>query len=269
MEIKQKKFEEKQREWIKAGVDHLGTTNICSDNKLIKCVTGCKKFHNKPIIDVDGLETLTKDLFSDEATLYKALNLEIRFRKLSLTDIKGTYPLFRQRDLSIDEKKGNLKTLISSQLNFCVLASMENLEVAITEYDVADAAQRKERKVQHLSTETDDMIIPDSESGDKKKTDNDFKVDKVIIVLFEDGPYPGQILESKGDETKINFMVPLLIKGETRFDLWKWPSVNDEHVTSKQSILPIRPCFDISLLHSKQGNVVFELVNSELIQKFM
>ena len=90
MEIKQKKFKEKQRELIKAGVDDLGTTNICSDNKLIKCVAGCKKFHNKPIIDVDGLETLTKDLFSDEATLYKALNLEIRFRKLSLTNNKGT-----------------------------------------------------------------------------------------------------------------------------------------------------------------------------------
>ena len=67
--------------------------------------------------------------------------------------------MFRQRDLSIDEKKGNLKTLISSQLNFCVLASMENLEVAITEYDAADEAHRKERKVQHLSTETDDMMI--------------------------------------------------------------------------------------------------------------
>ena len=269
MEIKQKKFEEKQREWIKAGVDDLGTTNICSDNKLIKCVTGCKKFHNKPIIDVDGLETLTKDLFSDEATLYKALNLEIRFRKLSLTDIKGTYPLFRQRDLSIDEKKGNLKTVISSQLNFCVLASMENLEVAITEYDVADAAQRKERKVQHLSTETDDMMIPDSESGDKEEPDDDFKVDEFIIVLFEDGPYPGQMLGSKGDKIKTNFMVPLIIKGETRFDLWKWPSINDEHVITKQSILPIRPCLDISLRHSTKRNVVFELLNSDLVQKFI
>ena len=109
-------------------------------------------------VDVDGLETSTKDLSSDEMTLHKALNLEIRFRKLSLTDVKDTCPLFRQRGLSIDEKKRNLKTLISSQLNFCALASMEDLEVAITEYDVADEAQRKERTVQHLSTETDDMI---------------------------------------------------------------------------------------------------------------
>ena len=75
---------------IKAGVDDLGTTNICSDYKLIKCVADCKKFRNRPITDVDGVETLTKDLLSDEMTLHKDLNLEIRFRKLSLTDVNDT-----------------------------------------------------------------------------------------------------------------------------------------------------------------------------------
>ena len=204
---------------IKAGVDDLGATNIYSNNKLIKCVADCKKSHNGPIINADGLETLTKDLSSDEMTLHKALNLEIRFKKLSLTDVKDTCPLFRQRGLSIDEKKMNLKTLISSQLNFCALTSMEDLEVTITEYDVADKAQRKERVVQHLSTETDDIMIPGSEPGDNEEPDDDFKVDEFIIVLFEVGPYPGKILESKGDEIKTNFMIPVIIKGETRFDL--------------------------------------------------
>ena len=74
-----------------------------SDNKPIKCIADCKKSHNGPIIDVDGLKTLTRVLSSDEMTLHKTLNLEIRFRKLLLTDIKDTCPLFRQRDLSIDE----------------------------------------------------------------------------------------------------------------------------------------------------------------------
>ena len=114
LEIKKKKFEEKQRELIKTGVDNLDTTNICSDNKLIKCAADCKKSHNRPIIDADGLEMLTKDLSSDEMTLHKALNLEIRFRKLSLTNVKYTSPLFRQRGLWIDEEKRKLKTLISS-----------------------------------------------------------------------------------------------------------------------------------------------------------
>ena len=69
---------------------------------------------------------------------------------------------------------------------------MEDLDVAIIEYDVADQAQSKERAVQHLSTETDDMMIPEP--------DDDFKVDQSIIVLSEDGPYLGQILKSKRDE---------------------------------------------------------------------
>ena len=79
MEIKQKKFKEKQCELIKAGVDNLDATNICSDNKLVKCVAGCKKSLFGPIIVADGLETLAKDLSSEEMTLHKALNLEIRF----------------------------------------------------------------------------------------------------------------------------------------------------------------------------------------------
>ena len=54
-------------------------------------------------------------------------------------------------------------------------------------------------------------------------------------------------------------MVPLIIKGETRFDLWKWPSINDEHVITKQSILPIGPCLDISLRHSTKTCGVWPL----------
>ena len=75
-------------------------------------------------------------------------------------------------------------------------------------------------------------------------------------------------MELDEDEVRVNFMVPLIIKRETRFGLWKWPSFNDEHVIVKQSILPIRPCLDISLLHSTKRNVVFELLNNDLVQKF-
>ena len=129
----------------------------------------------------------------------------------------------------------NLTTLISSQLNFCALASMDDLEEAITEYDVADEAQRKERTVQTQPTEIEKMLS-ESQHDDMKESDSEFKIDEFIMVLFEDGAYPGQILGSKGDEIKTNFMVPLIIKGETRFNLWKRPSYNDEHMISKESM---------------------------------
>ena len=45
---------------------------MCSDTKLIKCVADCKKSQNGPIIDVDGLETLTEELSSDEMRLHKS-----------------------------------------------------------------------------------------------------------------------------------------------------------------------------------------------------
>ena len=54
-------------------------------------------------------------------------------------------------------------------------------------------------------------------------------------------------------------MVPLIIKEQTRFDLWKWPSINNEDVITKQSILPFRPCLDISLRHSTKKYGVWPL----------
>ena len=43
LEVKQKSFDKKQQELIKNGVDMLDASNVCSENKLIKCVTECKK----------------------------------------------------------------------------------------------------------------------------------------------------------------------------------------------------------------------------------
>ena len=85
-----------------------------------------------------------------------------------MVDVKDTCPLFRQKGLSIDEKKRNLEALISSQLNFCALASMEDLEEAITEYDVEDEAQRKERIVKHSLPESENIRIQDSKPSDQK-----------------------------------------------------------------------------------------------------
>ena len=41
------------------------------------------------------------------------------------------HPLFKQRNLSIDEKHRNLKSLIDTQLEFKTLADMSDLELAI------------------------------------------------------------------------------------------------------------------------------------------
>ena len=136
-------------------MDELDASNVCSKNKLIKCVTDSKKSHNGPVVDVEDLQKLVKEWSVNEKELHKVLNLEIRFRKLSLVDVKDTCPLFRQKGLSVQEKIKNLEILISSQLEFCALASMEDLETAIrdceiTNEDVSNEAETMDEKMQEV-----------------------------------------------------------------------------------------------------------------------
>ena len=55
--------------------------------------------------------------------------IEIRFCKFSFTIVKATCPIFKQRNLTINQNQHNLECLITCQLDFTVLA--EDLETAI------------------------------------------------------------------------------------------------------------------------------------------
>ena len=68
---------------------------------------------------------------STDKALHTSLNLKIRLRKLTFTQVKTSCPLFKQMKLSIDEKVRNLESLIEVQLDMKTLADMENLEKAI------------------------------------------------------------------------------------------------------------------------------------------
>ena len=50
--VRDKTEDKKQQELIKCGVDVMDTGNLCSENKLIKCVSECKKAHSGPIVDI-------------------------------------------------------------------------------------------------------------------------------------------------------------------------------------------------------------------------
>ena len=77
LEIKQKNFDEKQEELVKCGVDEIDASNICSENKVIKCISECKKAHGGPITETTDLHKLVQNI-SDEKKLNTSLNLEIR-----------------------------------------------------------------------------------------------------------------------------------------------------------------------------------------------
>ena len=92
--LKQTNFD-KQQLLASNGVDNLDAGNLCTANKVIKCISNCQKSHNGPIMDTDTLHKLVDNLAGDEKHLNRALNLEIRFRKFTLTEVEDTCPLFK------------------------------------------------------------------------------------------------------------------------------------------------------------------------------
>ena len=72
------------------------------------------------------------------------MNLEIRLRRLTFTNVKPSCPLFRQKGLSIEQKVKNIISLISTQLDMRVEATMNDLEEAILEYSTINKDQQKD-----------------------------------------------------------------------------------------------------------------------------
>ena len=96
-------------------------------------MTLCKDKHNGPMTSTKELDKLVKKIGKNEKLLNTSLNLEIRLRKLTLTNITTSCPLFRQAKISIDQTIKNLRCLIECQFDMKVLAEMNDLEEAIRE----------------------------------------------------------------------------------------------------------------------------------------
>ena len=75
----------------------------------------------------------------------------------------------------------------------------------------------------------------------------------------------------EGDHVNCDFMEPAHIRGSNdKRTLWKWPSSTkkDNQTIHKKSVLPIRPCLNVSK-YSSMRVIVFELSNCDLVDKFM
>ena len=276
IDIKQKEFDKTQKELISLGVDNADIETICSENRVIKVVSKCKESHNGPIDTTDDLHKLVQEKAENEKELHKCLNLEIRFRKFTLNEVKSTCPLFRQKGLSIQLKVKNLEALIDSQLNFKALASMSDLEEAIgmnTEHSgtVLDAEDDNGgESVEDTDNELDEEknIATDHQKDNTNTTAQPYKPKEFVLVLFDDGAYPSEVVEVKDDIIDVSCMNPVVVRDQKNFRYWKWPSSEEKQPIHKQSILPIRPHLDVSREYSSRKRVVFELVNFELVEMF-
>ena len=102
-------------------------------NRELKKKERCKERHNGPVTSVEELKALVNDRRNSEMDLHKSLNLEIRLRRLTFTKVKTTCPLFHQKGLTTGQKIKNLESLITTQLDMRVEATMDDLEEAIKE----------------------------------------------------------------------------------------------------------------------------------------
>ena len=111
---------------------------------------------------------MVKKYKGDDKGLNKSLNLEIRLCKLSLTKVKSTFPLFKQQNISINEKIKNLTSLIKTQLEVKELADMTDLEMAIR--------GNSTNVIQNTNPDSSELSI---------------QVGEFVVGVFTDGFYPG------------------------------------------------------------------------------
>ena len=88
-----------------------------------------------------------------------------------------------------------------------------------------------------------------------------------LIVELNLFHFLGEVVKVLGNEVNCDFMKPVNTSGSTR-SLRKWPSNSDNETIHRNSVIPIKPCLDISK-NSSHRLVIFELTNADLVQKFI
>ena len=144
LDVIQSTFNEKQNALLKAGVSKTDVDILQEENKIQKVVEQCRKSHEGPIFTEKELDDRIVDKFKkDEQSLRNALIYEIRYRKFTVNNIKEDNPLFKQRNLSVEELVANLKLLLTkTDRTMASTVTMEDLEGVIG-VEQADCPSKK------------------------------------------------------------------------------------------------------------------------------
>ena len=266
-------FNKKQRELVEMGIDEEDAMVLAHENTILKCITKCKELHGGPITSSEELDKLINTWTGTEANLHKSLNYEIRLRKYSFTKMKADNHLFKQKNLSIADKKRNLLCLICSQLELRSLADMVDLEAAIKD-------NREDAPVLNESTESE----VDEVAATPRATDTNTRVENVadeqdiwppkvgqyIYCLFEDGVFPGEVKSVSEENVEVDILVPATVPNmESEESLWKKPSMStmSQYKLHRNSVLPFYPVTIINR-YSTHHVTIFQLLNYDIALKF-
>ena len=156
-------------------IDSKDTMLHTTRNKVLECINLCKEKHGGPLTSIKELDKVLKKFKNDNKSIDRILNLELILRRLTFTKVKLSCPHFKQQNISLEEKIENLKSLIETQLYMKTLGNMSDLLVAIQK------------------SEEDQLASPQTTSS-SNKTGTAYHVGDHVVGLFEDGFYPGEII---------------------------------------------------------------------------
>ena len=272
LKVMQSIFNEGQDKLRVSGCSNSDIAAITTMNKIQRVVMQCKKNHGGPIVSKEELDEIIAST-KDVKKLSKALDLEIRYRKFTMTKVKNDCPLFQQRKLTVDKKIENIHLLMDSQeLGLKALATMEDLVTAIHRSDDADN-NTNEAEIDDVPLQDTVDIATTDEAVNilsmRLSSQDTLSKDDFILGMFVDGFYPGQVLKDCGEAVDAIFMTEATIQGMPKSLMWKWPSTTDRQLMRKVCILKIRPNMDLAREYSTRRCVVYKLMNLELVQKFV
>ena len=231
--------------------DALYVEAAIAESKVMILVNKLKESHDGPITTAPELHKVMSIYKNDDKKRTAILTLEIRLRKLTLTKIKSSCPLFKQRGISEEVKTKNLESLIASTLKCSATADFEDLRAAITQISTVQeppeceqvqtepAAEPPVIPESTISVATEDGIPGGEEEPETAAPITNeseelvcYKQGDFVVGLFEDENlfYVGEIMSvNNGESLKVNFMTRLKRHGPEVDKFWIFPGEPDCH----------------------------------------
>ena len=273
LKVSQAQFREKQKLLKSNGLEDADIAIVTTENKIQRVVRQCKKSHGGPLVDISEIHDVNKfsDTSGDNKNLHSILNLEIRYRKFTMTNVKDSCPLFRQMNVSIETKVKNLQLLIEAQTMGCkASATMEDLESAV----IQTAGINLETNVEAHDTfqiaqeDTVSSVVANESVGHFGASSSFWppKPEEYVSILLEDGFYIAQVNDVREDKIWISYLKPKNDKVRTH---WVWPDVEEKEWVEQDFVMEVYPALRIDSKLSTRRQVVYELLNEEIINVFV
>ena len=185
-------------------------------NKIQRVASQCRNNHCRPLTSKEELAEMAEKLV-DPKKLSKLLDLEIRYRKFTMTNVKSDCPLFQQRYLSNKQKMENIVFLMDiHELGLKPFVTMDDLVTAINvNEDVDENLDEKpvnENQKSNVESETPAAPVETSECDAQQvlftrlSSNDNLQKDEFILGMFENGFYPGQMISDCGGKVDAIFM---------------------------------------------------------------